>query len=132
MYIVAQQVRGRNDAVGVNATRYEHVPGEVDWTRPDVLDFVTTQAPGRRVAQEFALTPGGNAVLSYADVVAAEPVLLLVRQFKVCHIRFLPLAASEGLQRFDSRRFDRVFANLWREACAQPFVVSRVQARLRQ
>jgi hypothetical protein len=74
MYIVAQRVRGRNDAVGVNATRYEHVPGEVDWTRPDVLDFVTTQAPGRRVAQEFALTPGGNAVLSYADVVAAEPV----------------------------------------------------------
>jgi len=74
MYIVAQRVRGLNDVVGVNATRYEQDAGEVDWSRPDVLDFVTTQAPGRRVAQEFTLRPGGNAVLSYVDLVSAEPI----------------------------------------------------------
>lgn len=74
MYLVAQRVRSVHGMTGINSTRYEHTEGEVDWARPDVFEFVTTQTPGRRVAQELVVPPGGNAVLSYLDILSPSPL----------------------------------------------------------
>jgi hypothetical protein len=95
MYLVAQRVRSMGGATGINATHYEHESGEVDWTHPDVFDFVTNRSPGKLVARELEVPPGGNAVLSYIDVLSPQ----LLPPDRIDEIVKQVVASSSGSER---------------------------------
>ncbi len=74
MYVTAQRVRSRSSREGINAFLSLHQGQEspgIDWARPAVMT-VAEQYPGTLVDSELDLTPGGNAVRSFLDVVAAD------------------------------------------------------------
>ena len=75
MYLTAQRVLKRNTGeTGINAFSYLHdvkaLP-DLDWENPD-LDLVVNTCPGRLVENEYDLSPGGNEVLSYLDVISDD------------------------------------------------------------
>ena len=69
MYLTAQRVRSEN-RTGVNVLLYRHSPS-LDVSALDPASIVETD-PGELVSAGIAVPPGGNAVISYLDVVAAE------------------------------------------------------------
>ena len=70
MYLAAQRVRSTG-RTGVNVFLYRHPPGSIAWADPG---HVVEQMPGELVSSEIEVPPGGNEVLSFLDVVAAEEV----------------------------------------------------------
>ena len=76
MYLTAQRVKTLAGQVGINVLLYQHggqdVPG-MSWDKPDV-ELVADRFPGSVVAQQLEIAPGKNHVMSYLDVVAADPV----------------------------------------------------------
>ena len=75
MYLTAHRVHSRvHGRAGINAFRYLHgdarLPG-MSWDVPDV-GLVAQAYPGRLDLDETEVPPGGNDVLSYLDVVAAD------------------------------------------------------------
>lgn len=90
MYVTAHRVTRRDTGeTGVNA--FLHLHGAQDpkikstWTHADV-DRVAYENPGTICRQLVELAPGGNAVMSYLDVVAADStkpdqIVEAVRQF---------------------------------------------------
>ncbi len=77
MYITAMGVRG-SGGEGVNTFRYEHgelsIPG-MSWEKPD-LPRIASQEPGDLVAERVEVAPGGNDVLCFLDIAAADSVSL--------------------------------------------------------
>lgn len=70
MYATAQRVRSER-ATGINVLVYRHDPGATERLQPDQ---VVEQLPGTLESARITMPPGGNAVLSYLDVVAPETV----------------------------------------------------------
>jgi hypothetical protein len=76
MYATAHRVKSRDGQVGINALLHEHRGDEgglISWDNPDVV-AVAEGYVGMLVAQSFDVPPGGNRVLSYLDVAAADGV----------------------------------------------------------
>lgn len=75
MYLTSHKIRDPlTGAVGVNAFLHVHEgqdPPNINWRHPDV-DFIARTAPGRLVASEIELHPGGNDVISYLDFAARD------------------------------------------------------------
>ncbi len=75
MYLTAHRILKRNTPkTGINAFLHRHdvkaLP-DIDWEDPN-LDLVVNACPGRLVEKECDLSPGGNEVLSYLDVVSDD------------------------------------------------------------
>lgn len=71
MYLTAQRVRS-GTRTGINVLLYRHPPGlPIAWADPVI---VVEQDPGELVSAQIEVPPGGNAVLSYLDIVAEESV----------------------------------------------------------
>ncbi len=74
MYVTAHRIRSAQNRVGINAFLYQHgdsvVPG-MSWDQPLVAP-VADEHIGTRVAEKVEVAPGGNHVMSYLDVVAAD------------------------------------------------------------
>lgn len=73
MYATAHRVRTSQGAIGINAFLHEH--GEagqaINWSTASI-SRITDHDPGALVAQTTEIAPGGNAVLSFLDVVAPD------------------------------------------------------------
>lgn len=78
MYLSAHRVRrltGDGARVGINTFLHRHEESDLldDLTRDDsIVDRITNENPGKLIAESVDLVPGGNAVLSYVDVVGRE------------------------------------------------------------
>lgn len=77
MYLTAQRVYSlRARKTGVNAFLYRHgdstVPG-MSWEQP-VVEQVADEHIGTRGPERVEIAPGGNRVLSFVDIVAADSV----------------------------------------------------------
>lgn len=77
MYLTAHRVRSRDgQSLGINVFLYDHhgesIPG-MSWDAPEVRRV--EERPGVLVGDSVDLVPGGNEVLSYLDVVAADGVV---------------------------------------------------------
>lgn len=71
MYATAQRVRSER-STGINSLIYRHDPSVgLDRWQPDQI---VEQLPGKLVSARITMPPGGNAVLSYLDVIAPEAV----------------------------------------------------------
>lgn len=75
MFLTAQRVHSlAPEKTGVNAFLYRHgaqtIPG-MSWEHP-VVERVADQYVGTRGPEHIEIAPGGNRVLSYLDVVAAD------------------------------------------------------------
>ena len=74
MYVTAQRVFApATGKAGINVFLHAHQPGEL----PHPLDLATARrvaesCPGKQVAQVLGLRPGGNRILSYLDIIAAD------------------------------------------------------------
>lgn len=77
MYITAMGVRG-SGGEGINTFRYEHgalsLPG-MSWENPD-LPRIASHDPGQLVAERVQVAPGGNDILCFLDLAAADSVSL--------------------------------------------------------
>jgi hypothetical protein len=76
MYLTAQLVRRSDGETGVNAFAFVHGNTPLPLTtrgEPDV-GYVAEHEPGRCVAEQTELTPGGNSVDAYLDVAARDHV----------------------------------------------------------
>lgn len=77
MYLTAHWVRTHDATPHLNAVLYEHqgtsVPPDL-WARAhdEIIELVTTTHPGKRVAQRFETTPGGNSVECFLDVIGPD------------------------------------------------------------
>ncbi|HET7500598.1 MAG TPA: hypothetical protein VFK02_06325 [Kofleriaceae bacterium] len=74
MYLTAHHVRAGDGSAGINAYLSRHSPADqhrIDWNHLDIARIVD-EIGGETVMQSIELRPGGNAVLSYLDVVAPE------------------------------------------------------------
>lgn len=90
MYLTAQRVYSlRTRKTGVNAFLYRHgdatVPG-MSWDRP-MIERVADDVIGTRGPEHIEIAPGGNRVLSFVDIVAADPTPIAqieeaVREFR--------------------------------------------------
>lgn len=75
MYITAHRVTTSDGATtGINCFRHKHgyllgVDGSWDNAK---VDDIAYQHPGKLIAQDIGLPPGGNRVLSYLDVIAED------------------------------------------------------------
>lgn len=70
MYVTAQLVRSPEGAVGVNAFLYEHGAGEA--VEPLNRIDVALAPPGELLRRSIEISPGGNFVDAYLDVVFDE------------------------------------------------------------
>jgi hypothetical protein len=68
MYVTAHRVRSADGPEAVHAFLHEH--GPIEWP-DDVVDWPETN-PGSLVGRRTTLRVGGNAVLSYLDVLAPD------------------------------------------------------------
>jgi hypothetical protein len=69
MYITAHLIKDRDQREGINA--FVHVHGAAfQW--PDDASSVPDTTPGRTVLQRTDLTPGGNNVRAYLDILAPD------------------------------------------------------------
>ncbi len=74
MYATAHRVISPGNQTGINAflhTHDEEAAKSIDWQEPD-LEYITNQKPGKLVAESIGLTPGGNSVRSYLDIVCRD------------------------------------------------------------
>ncbi len=76
MYLTAQKVRASTGPEGINAFLSMHREQPIPLRALEIpdIDHVTQFAGGYFVAEEVQLTPGGNAVTAYLDVVAPDEV----------------------------------------------------------
>jgi hypothetical protein len=74
MYITAQKVEGRESGrVATNVFIYMHgTPGRPIVRSLDQIATIAEQVPGTLANAEVMVAPGGNAILSYLDVVAPD------------------------------------------------------------
>ncbi len=76
MYLSAQRVRSPRGESGVNVLLFRHgeaVPGAIlGLPVPETLARVSQQQPGKLFASRLALTPGGNSVEAFLDLVAPD------------------------------------------------------------
>jgi hypothetical protein len=72
VYLTVHKVRSPTLRVGTNAFTYVHDPdAPIDWNHPDISQ-IATSLPGRRTEAAVEIAPGGNTVISYLDVAAAN------------------------------------------------------------
>ena len=69
MYVTAHRVRAPSGELGINAFLHLHGEGFAWPSNPSRLPEAN---PGRIARKAAALAPGGNAVLSYLDVLARD------------------------------------------------------------
>jgi hypothetical protein len=69
MYLAAQRVRAPSGDEGINAFFYLHGRG---WLGPPPPDVLPEQDPGELVAKHLEVSPSGNRVRSYLDLVAPD------------------------------------------------------------
>ena len=74
MYLTAQRIlRVKDKKGGINAFLYQHgkhdLPPNAQFSN---VDWITNQYPGKLIAESVDLVPGGNAVLSFIDIVGKE------------------------------------------------------------
>lgn len=78
MYLTAHRVyQKRDNTGGINAFLHRHGGhGLPEDLREDnrIVDQVANQNPGKLIAQSLDLAPGGNAVLSFVDIVGEEDI----------------------------------------------------------
>ena len=78
MYLTAHRVYQKKDNIGgINAFFHRHGDhGLPEDMREDnrIVDQVANQNPGKLIAQSLDLVPGGNAVLSFVDIVGKEAI----------------------------------------------------------
>ncbi len=76
MYLTAHRVyKKKHNICGINAFLHRHEDrGFPEDMREDnwVIDQVANENPGRPIAESLDLVPGGNAVLSFVDIVGRE------------------------------------------------------------
>ncbi|MCK6529563.1 hypothetical protein L6R50_19080 [Myxococcota bacterium] len=73
MYITAHHVRSSRGIVGVNAFLHRHDADAVEGIGASInYDLITQHKPGRLAATSFEVTPGGNSVLAYLDVICPD------------------------------------------------------------
>jgi hypothetical protein len=72
MYLTAQRVVTRMGHGGVNV--YEYIHGPVRWAHPLPPAYWPEYNPGYLNRRDERVPPGGNAVISYLDVVAPDEV----------------------------------------------------------
>jgi len=74
MYLTAHRVQAvTQGGTGINAVLYRHdsaVP-EIDWSSPDV-GHIADHVPGRVACVDDQIRAGGNLVISFVDLVAAD------------------------------------------------------------
>ena len=79
MYLTAHRVYKKKDNIcGINAFLHRHEDhGFPEDMREDnrVIDQVANENPGRPIAESLDLVPGGNAVLSFVDIVGRESLV---------------------------------------------------------
>ncbi len=78
MYLTAHRVRrikGERAEVGINAFLHQHeehdLPEDLKKDK-SIVDRITYQNPGKLIAESVDLVPGGNAVLSFVDIIGRE------------------------------------------------------------
>jgi hypothetical protein len=74
MYLTAHHVKAPDGSLGVNAYLHRHGKAEtaaINWNSPDVTR-IADHIPGRTAVQSIEISPGGNSVLSYLDLVTSE------------------------------------------------------------
>jgi hypothetical protein len=93
MLLTAQRVISpRSHARGVNVYRYVH--GPYTWERvPN--DFLPQGNPGELIAQWIQLSPGGNRVVSFLDVVAPDEIESVELQQRLASLKHR-LQPSDG------------------------------------
>ncbi len=74
MYLTAQRIlRIKDKKGGINVFLYQHgkhdLPPNAQFSN---VDWITNQYPGKLIAESVDLVPGGNAVLSFIDIVGRE------------------------------------------------------------
>ena len=78
MYLTAHRVYKKKDNIGgINAFLHRHEDrGFPEDMREDnrFIDQVANENPGRPIAESLDLVPGGNAVLSFVDIVGKEDI----------------------------------------------------------
>jgi hypothetical protein len=73
MYITAHHVRTARGVVGINTFLHHHDADEVEGIGASIqFDKITQQNPGRLTAVRYEITPGGNTVLAYLDVICPD------------------------------------------------------------
>ena len=78
MYLTAHRVRrirGETVEVGIDAFLHCHEEHELPEDMQDnknIIDQITYENPGKLIAESVDLVPGGNAVLSFVDIVGKE------------------------------------------------------------
>lgn len=102
MYITSHHVRTSRGVVGVNTFLHRHDADEVEGLGPSInFDLITQQRPGRLSAVDFQVSPGGNAVLAYLDVICPDSTSVNDISSALGHAR----AALDVSQRPLRRRF---------------------------
>ena len=74
MYLTAQRIlRIKDKKGGINAFLHQHgkhdLPPNAQFSD---IDWITSQYPGKLIAESVDLMPGGNSVLSFVDIVGKE------------------------------------------------------------
>jgi len=70
--LTAQRVRSPSGIEGINVFFYTHgADAAIDWSRPDITEIAANR-PGHRFGEAIEVAPGGNAVLSYMELAAAD------------------------------------------------------------
>ena len=78
MYLTAHRVRrirGEKVEVGIDAFLHQHEAPELPEDMQDnknIIDQIAYENPGKLIAESVDLVPGGNAVLSFVDIVGKE------------------------------------------------------------
>ncbi len=74
MYLTAQRIlRIKDKKGGINVFLYQHGKHDLPLNaRFSNVDWITNQYPGKLIAESVGLVPGGNAVLSFIDIVGRE------------------------------------------------------------
>lgn len=72
MYLTAQRVVSARGQRGVNV--YEYLHGGETWDQPLPRNLLPERNPGALNRQWLEIPPGGNAVISYLDVVVPDAV----------------------------------------------------------
>lgn len=75
MYLTVQRVFAPHRGTGINGALYRHgsTRAQHAWNPPDLRDVVTRNL-GDQVASRVDVTPGGNAVQSFLDIVCPDDV----------------------------------------------------------
>ena len=78
MYLTAHRVRqmkGEGFKIGIDAFLHQHEEHELPENMQEdnsIVDQIANQNPGTLIAESVDLVPGGNAVLSFVDIVGKE------------------------------------------------------------